>query len=305
MVKKVALVLSSGGARGIAHIGAIEELENQGFSITSVSGSSIGALIGGIYAMGKLKEFSDWMCTLQRMDIFSLMDFTLSNHGLLKADRVFKKMQTFIPDVLIEDMNIPFAAVTTEITQGKEVVFTEGSFYKAVRASIAIPTIITSIEEKNRILVDGGVLNPLPMKQIKRINDDILVVVNLYDRGKETEPPDEKTIVHPKTLTNNHYLNSFLGSNSSILSIQKKIRDFIPGGDKQSLGYYSMLQSTTLLMTQRIAALSMEIYKPDIIINIPRNVAGTFDFHKSMQLIEGGRNAASQSISEYYKKIQY
>jgi NTE family protein len=143
MKQKAALAPESGGARGMAHIGVIEELEKHGFEITSVSGCSMGALISGFYAMGKLNVYTDWVSTLKKRDIYGLMDVTLSQKGLLKGDRVFNKMKELIPDVLIEEMNIPFSAVATDAISRKEVVFTSGSFYAAARASIAIPAIIT------------------------------------------------------------------------------------------------------------------------------------------------------------------
>ena len=125
MKRSVSLVLSSGGSRGLAHIGVINELEKQGFLITSVSGSSIGAVIGGLYAMGKLPEYADWVATLNRRDVWDLMDFTMTTSGLMKGERVFDKMKTFIPDKNIEDMNIPFAAVATDILNETEFVLTE------------------------------------------------------------------------------------------------------------------------------------------------------------------------------------
>ncbi len=126
MKKNVALVLGSGGARGLAHIGVINELEEQGFIITSVSGTSIGSLIGGFCAMGKLNELTEWLTTLQKKDVYSLMDPTLSTNGLLKAEKVFRKLNTIIPDVLIEEMNIPYAAVATDVINREEVIFTKG-----------------------------------------------------------------------------------------------------------------------------------------------------------------------------------
>ena len=148
MKQKVALVLSSGGSKGIAHIGVINELEKQGFEISSVSGSSIGSVIGGLYAMGKLPEYTDWIRTLNKKLVWELMDFTFSSNGLIKGVRVFNKMKSFIPDIGIEEMNIPFSAIATDILNEKDVVFTDGSFYEAIRASVAIPSLITPSNTK-------------------------------------------------------------------------------------------------------------------------------------------------------------
>ena len=138
-----ALVLSGGGARGLAHIGVIEEFENQGFKITSVAGTSMGAMIGGIYAMGRLNDFKEWVTKLDKIDVFNLIDFTFSSQGIIKGDRVFRKLKSFIKDGNIEDFKIPYSCVATDITNEREVIFSSGSFYNAVRASLAIPTVFT------------------------------------------------------------------------------------------------------------------------------------------------------------------
>jgi len=179
MKPTVALVLGSGGARGIAHIGVIRELINEGYEISSISGTSMGALVGGVYAAGKLDEYETWLCSLSKMDVFNLVDFTLSTQGIIKADRVLKEMQKFIPDQKIEDLPIKYAAVTTDLKNKKEVVITQGSLYDAIRASISIPMVITPIQKVDTLFVDGGVLNPVPVNRVFRQENDMLVAVNL------------------------------------------------------------------------------------------------------------------------------
>ena len=284
MKQNVALVLSSGGSRGLAHIGVINELVKQGFQITSVSGSSIGSVIGGLYAMGKLHEYTEWVNTFNKRDIWGFMDFTLTTNGLLKGERVFDKMKSFIPDMNIEDMPIPFAAVATDILHEKEVVFTKGSFYEAARASIAIPAIFTPVKYNNTILVDGGVLNPIPIKHVLQKNGDILIVVNLYGE-KKVDIPKEKN-------TDNGYLNRLINPLLTLIST----------GDKSSKGYYSLLSSTTSAMIHKIAKMSIEKHKPDMIINIPYDSANTFDFFKAKELIELGESAAKEAIINYSEK---
>ena len=281
MKRNVALVLSSGGSRGLAHIGVIHELVKQGFQITSVSGSSIGSVIGGLYAMGKLHEYTKWVSTFNKMDVWGFMDFTLTTNGLLKGERVFDKMKTFIPDMNIEDMPIPFAAVATDILHEKEVVFTKGSFYEAVRASVAIPAVFTPVKYNNTILVDGGILNPIPIEHVRRKNGDILIVVNLYGE-KKVDIPNEKNI-------DNGYLNRLINPLLTLIST----------GDKSSKGYYSLLSSTTSAMIQKIAELNIEKHKPDLVINIPHDSASTFDFYKAKELIELGESAAKEAITNY------
>ena len=205
--KNIALVLSSGGARGIAQIGAINELEKNGFNITSISGSSIGSLIGGIYAMGKLEEFSAWVSSLNRLVVFSIMDFTLSTHGVLKVEKLFRIMEKDFPDILIENLNIPYVAMATDVANNKEVKFTPGSIYKAIRASIALPALIKPVHDSDQILVDGGVLNPIPIRQIQRTPDDILVVINLYDFDHE-DASDKKDDIGISKMTKPMSMNT-------------------------------------------------------------------------------------------------
>ena len=281
MKQNVALVLSSGGSRGLAHIGVINELEKQGFQISSVSGSSIGSVIGGLYAMGKLHEYTHWVSSFNKKDVWGFMDFTLASNGLLKGERVFDKMKTFIPDMNIEDMPIPFAAVATDILHEKEVVFTKGSFYEAIRASVAIPAVFTPVKYTDTILVDGGILNPIPIEYVSRKNGDLLIVVNLYG--------DKKTDISKETNNNNGYLNRLMNTISTLILT----------GDKHSTGYYSLLSSTTSAMVHRIAKMSIEKHKPDIIINIPGDSANTFDFYKAKELIQIGESTAKEAIINY------
>ena len=137
MKQNVALVLSGGGARGIAHIGVIEELERQNFEITSIAGTSMGSLVGGVYALGKIEVFKNWICTLDKRKVFSLVDFALSKQGMIKGDRVLKKMKDFIPDTNIEELSIPYVAVAADLLHREEIAFSEGSIYEAIRASIS------------------------------------------------------------------------------------------------------------------------------------------------------------------------
>ena len=286
MKNSVALVLSGGGSKGLAHIGAINELEKQGFQISSVSGSSIGSVIGGLYAMGKLPEYTDWVKTLNKKNIWGLMDFTLSTYGLLKGEKVFAKMKTFIPDMPIEKMNIPCAIVATDILNEKDVVFKSGSFYNAIRASVAIPAIITPVKHKGTILVDGGVLNPVPVEHVARNKNDILVVVSLYGEKKDI---DEKSIIKKDQIQSSYKFTGLFKSISKVIST----------GDKRSLGYFSLLNATTSAMVHKLAKQNIEKYKPEITISIPYDTSGTFDFHKAEELIEIGRNAAENALNEY------
>lgn len=287
----VALVLSSGGARGLAHVGVIEELLAYGFTITSLSGSSIGALVGGLFAMGKLDEYSQWVKTIDRHTIWGLMDFSLNGRGLLKGERVFDNMKTFIPDVNIENFNIPFTAVATDIIRRKEVTFSSGSFYKAIRASIAIPTLFTPMEYEDSFLVDGGVLNPLPFEYVRKMPGTLLIAVNLNSNPVYSEPDNSNHKVLPSAARENKA--------TDIMQLFDVFSRLNQTRNRRSLGYFSLLRSTTSAMVSQIASLSIEKHKPDILIEIPKDTAQTFDFYKAEEIIEYGRQKARIQLENF------
>ncbi len=288
MKQPVSLVLSSGGARGVAHIGAIEELEKQGFEIKSIAGTSMGALVGGMYATGKLDVYKEWMCSLDKMDVFNLIDFTFSKNGIMKGDKILREMKRMIPDRNIEDLSIPFVAVATDISNDKDVVFNSGSLYDAIRASISIPTVFTPFVKDESYIVDGGVLNPIPINRIKRVDDDILVVVNVNARVPNNKPPLPEN--------NNHEEKRY---SKYINTVINKLNYFIPKHETDKLGYFSLLNKTMGLMLHQISLMTLEKYQPDILINISRDSFGTYDFYKSEKIIEAGRSATKKAINNF------
>ena len=181
MKKDVALVLSSGGPRGWAYIGAIEELVSRGYNITSVAGTSIGSLIGGIYAAGRLEEVKDWLFCLDAWKVFRLMDISISKNHLVKGDKVIDALKEIVPDVNIEDLAIPYRAVAADLYTGEEVVFDRGPLFDAVRASISIPSLFRPVKYGYRTLVDGGIVNTMPLDKAVRNGNDILVAFDVND----------------------------------------------------------------------------------------------------------------------------
>ncbi len=288
MKQKVALVLSSGGARGMAHIGVIEELEKQGFEISSVAGSSIGAVIGGIYAAGELNAYTKWMKKLQKLDVYKLIDFSISTQGFIKGEKVFEELKSFIPDRNIEDLNIPFAALAADPRNRKERVFKKGSLYKAMRASVAIPGVILPGRINDLDLIDGGVVNPIPADHVHRVKNDILVVVDL------NSPVSEKR-VKP---------NSPKPESSQYQQVLKKIKHKLGVSDEKviqkyhRLGYYDILNNSINLMQEKITELSLRIHDPDILIRIPRSSCRTFEFYKTDEMIVLGRKAFIKSYQK-------
>lgn len=178
MKKRVALVLGSGGARGYAHIGVIEELERRGYDIACIAGCSMGAVVGGVYAAGKLKQYREWIESLDYLDVLRLVDVSF-RLGAIRGEKVFGQIREIVGEINIEDLQIPYTAVATDLTHQQEIWFQEGCLHQAMRASAAIPSLFTPVMQGNRMLVDGGLLNPLPIVPVVSSHCDLIVAVNL------------------------------------------------------------------------------------------------------------------------------
>ena len=280
-MKDVALVLSSGGARGLAHIGAIEELEAQGYRITSIAGCSMGALIGGVYAAGKLPEFREWMKTVDKKKMLELTDFSLSLNHIVKGTRIIKAIMEFVPDMPIEDLPIPYCAVATDWISGREVVLNKGSLFEAIRASISLPSFYEPVRRDGMILIDGGVVNPIPMNRVKRHEGDLLVGVDVsgHDYKAQWEKQQRQTEIqkHDKSL-------------------KAKLLDMITP-DNIEFNYYTLLSRTSSIMIRQNSILMAQLTKPDILIDIQMSRYGGFDYDKSERLIAIGRNKTQKALS--------
>ena len=281
--KDVALVLSSGGARGLAHIGAIEELLSHGYRITSIAGCSMGALIGGVYAAGKLEEFREWMKGIDRKKMLELIDFSFSINHLVKGDRIIEAIMEFVPDVAIEDLPIPYCAVATDMKAGREVVFNKGSLFEAIRASISLPSFYKPVQRDGMVLIDGGVLNPIPLNRVKRQRNDILIGVDVS--GHDYKSQWEET----------HRLSKIQKNDTSLKS--KILDKLIP--ENIEFNYYTVLSRASSLMIRQNSILMTKLMKPDMIVDIQMNRYGTFDFDKSEKLIAIGRQKTLLAINKY------
>ncbi|MBL6447526.1 patatin-like phospholipase family protein [Fulvivirga sp. 29W222] len=283
MKKTAALVLSSGGARGVAHIGVIEALLDAGYEIRSISGSSMGAVVGGVYATGKLPEFKEWVCNLDKIDVFKLMDFTLSTQGFVRGERVFNQMKSFIDDCNIEDLDIGFSAVATDIVNKQEVVFDSGSLFTALRASAAIPSVLKPSIINGVELVDGGVLNPIPIAHVKRSEDDIVVVSDVNAAVPCIKPDN------PQSAEDKGRFAPLLEKWNSIFlkNSNNKVK---------RLSYFDLVAKSVDLMQDRISEYIIEHSRPDIVVRISRETCSTFEFYKSKELIDCGRQEFDKSL---------
>ncbi|MBQ7423934.1 MAG: patatin-like phospholipase family protein [Prevotella sp.] len=287
MAKDVALVLSSGGARGLAHIGAIEELQSQGYNIRSVSGCSMGALIGGVFAAGKLEEFREWMKTIDRRRMLELTDFSLSLNHLAKGTRIIEAIMEFVPDVEIADLPIPYSAVATDWRSGREVVFREGSLFQAIRASISLPSFYEPVQRDGMILIDGGVTNPIPMNRVVRHPGDILVAIDVSGHDYKAQSEMQQELAEKR-------------KHSTSLS-QQILNRLIP--DNLEFNYYTMLSRVNSIMIRQNSKLMAQLMKPDILVDIQMSRYTTFDFDKSEKLIAIGQKKTQQALEKYLSKV--
>ena len=282
-MKDIALVLSSGGARGLAHIGVIEELESRGYHITSIAGCSMGALIGGVYAAGKLTEFREWMKTIDRKKMLELTDFSLSLNHFVKGKRIIETIMEFVPDVAIEDLPIPYSAVAADLKEGREVVFSKGSLFEAIRASISLPSFYEPVQRDGMILIDGGVINPIPLNRVSRKTGDILV-------GADVSGHDYKS-----QWEEMHRLTEWQKKDKSL---KAKILDkLIP--DNLEFNYYTVLSRTSSLMIRQNSILMTKLMNPDMLIDIQMSRYGGFDYDKSEKIIAIGRQKTAAALTKF------
>lgn len=296
--KNVVLVLSSGGARGLAHIGVIDEIVERGYTITSIAGSSMGAFVGGLYATGNIDKFREWVVNLDKLRVFNLVDFTLSSQGFVRGERVFEKMRKLkmIPEINIEDLPIKYIAVAADIINNKEVIFDKGNLYKAIRASISIPNVFTPIQYDGGILVDGGVLNPMPINRVPRSNNDLLIAVDLNSLVSYQKPilpkKTEHDVTHSEKVTKLiKKWDEFFGSHNN-----EKIEK--PNDKKLKLGYFDILTSSIQLMQSKLTEQTIETYPPDVLVSISKYSCSVFEFYKGEEMIAYGREACKLALDK-------
>lgn len=280
-MKDVVLVLSSGGARGLAHIGAIEELEAQGYRIRSIAGCSIGALVGGMYAVGRLAEFKEWIKTIDRRKALSLIDLSLSINHLVKGNRIIDALKEIVPDVNIEDLPIQFEAVATDWENGREVVFSSGSLYEAIRASVSVPLFFNPVRRDGMILMDGSILNPLPLKQGSKMEGELLVAVNVSGFNWDGDPKLKQLFETRRKRSRSLPMNI--------------LASLLPEG--LGVNYFTLLQRMCALMVQQNAAQSVLLYKPDVLIEIPTNRFSCFDFNRLDKISALGRAKMRKALA--------
>lgn len=306
-VKTVSLALGSGGARGLAHIGVIQVLREEGFQIGNIAGSSMGACVGGIYCAEKLDVFTDWVFTLNRRETLRLMDFTMSTQGVIKGRKVLDHLKGILGEIKIEDFDIPYTAVATDVKTKQEIWMRTGDLYSVIRASSSIPTLMMPSKLGDRILIDGGVLNPLPIEPLVPKTTDLLVAVNInaHPEGHvrftevEVKEGDHKEQSEEETSA---YTTRMVNTVKSWLNMSKTEDEETDKNQESTLNYFGMLNKTYDFMQDRLCEQSIEIHRPDIVVNIPRHVGTTLEFYRAEEMVEEGRTAAKKALEEWKQK---
>jgi NTE family protein len=284
-MKTISLVLGSGGARGLAHIGVIRWLEEHDYRIRCVAGSSIGAVVGGIHAAGKLDEFEAWVRAISRVDIVTFLDVAWGKGGLVKGDRIINALIDLVGDQSIEDLPIRFTAVATDLRNQKEIWFTSGRLFDALRASMSVPLLFTPFTINGVDYVDGGVLNPVPVAAT--IGADMDLTVAVYCGGAST-----KRIEPAKRAASTSRFPS--GLQEKIRSFMQRLQPSDGGAGGRDWGTYEVAIQSFEAMQNTIAQQKLASFPPDALVEIPRNACRTLDYDRADELIEiGYQNAGA------------
>jgi NTE family protein len=288
--KTISLVLGSGGGRGHAHIGVIRALEERELGILNIAGTSMGAVIGGIYAADKLDTYVDWAYSLDKSDVVKLLDFSFTWTSLFKGERIIEVLKELVGDRQIEELDRGFTAVATALEEQREVWLNKGSLFNAIRASTAVPGVFAPVNRHGRTLVDGGLVNPIPIAPTLNDTTDLTIAVNLSGSKEDYIPSDEKC--QSKTSRSDD-------------TYREKISSFVNGlleSDNSELATpdaADLLVKSIDVMQGAIARLKLAAYAPDLVIEIPRNACSFFEFYRAEEMAELGYERTCKALDEF------
>ncbi len=292
----VSLVLGAGGARGLAHIGVIEVLQARGYRIAGIAGSSMGALVGGIHAAGKLRAYRDWALALDRRDVLRLLDFAFGHPGLIKGERVLGVLRELVGEHRIEDLAIPFTAVATDITARREIWLNKGSLFDAIRASIAIPMVFTPQRLMGRELVDGGLLAPVPIAATRQVHADLVIAVDVNARPEgPRSPPRNGSAPTAESAEAN-------GQPKDLRERIEKFLDSLLGKDADETsqtGLVDLMARSLDVMQSQISRMQLALDPPDLMIRVPHDSCLFYEFWRAAELIRRGREIANRALEAF------
>lgn len=273
-------MLGSGGARGHAHIGVIRAIEERGARIHNIAGTSMGSVVGGIYAAGELDTYAEWAGALTRNDVFKLLDLSFSRKALFKGERIFEVLKDLVGDCKIEELERGFTAVATDIEAQNEVWLNRGSLFTAMKASTAVPGVFDPVEINGRILVDGGLVNPIPIAPTLNDSTDLTIAVNLNSLSDESKSSREADSERADDGNEDGY--------------RQRITNFVAGligdddSDQMSVDAAELLTRSIDVMQGGIARLKLAAYAPDKVVEISRNACSFFEFHRADEMADLG-----------------
>lgn len=285
---RVALALGAGGARGYAHIGAIAEIQARGYEIVGIAGTSMGAMIGGLFAANALDEYTDWVSGLNKRDVAALLDLSISAPGTMKAEKVMAKVSTLLGGVRIEDLRIPFTALAADLMAQKEIWFQDGPLDLALRASISIPGVFTPIVINGQLLADGGLFNPLPLSPLAAIPADLVIAVSLSGPRKNSHAGTP--VSKPKSPP------SGTKKKSVASDISEAIRQVPP-----ALRTMDVLELSVQSMQSLLQRYQVSTYPPDVQVDVPLDSCGMLEFYRAKELIEIGRTLTARALDDLAK----
>ncbi|MCP9270665.1 patatin-like phospholipase family protein [Mycolicibacterium arenosum] len=310
---RVALALGSGGARGYAHIGVINELRDRGHQIVGIAGSSMGSLVGGLEAAGKLDQYSDWASSLTQRAVLRLLDPSLTAAGVLRAEKILDAVREILGDVTIEELPIPYTSVSTDLVSGKSVWLQRGPVDEAIRASIAIPGVISPHELDGRLLADGGILDPLPMAPIAAVNADMTIAVSLNGDDPRSAEQEARTTgelwgrmwrnttalldtAAARSLLDSPTARSMLSRFSSQADEEIESAGPIP---IPKLGGFEVLNRTIDIAQSALMRHTLAAYPPDLLIEVPRTACRSLEFYRAAEVIEIGQELAAIALDTF------
>ncbi|MFP5322170.1 MAG: patatin-like phospholipase family protein [Acidimicrobiia bacterium] len=312
--RTVAVVLGSGGARGYAHIGALQVITERGFDVIAISGSSMGALVGGVYAAGCLDEYTAWVTRLRHVDLLRLVDLSLSAGGAIRGEKVFAIVRDMVGDTRIEDLPVAYTAVATDLLSHREVWFQEGSLSDAIRASVAIPSLFTPVVSGDQLLVDGALMNPVPILPTLPAQADITIAVHLSGEIRRHSPtraagPVTAPVLEPEDDGPVASDPVGLRQRAARFFDWEKVREMlsrddgerqvpVPGVDIADVGRLDIVNLAYEVMQSTLTSYKLAGYPPDVLVEIPKSSARTFEFHRAPELIELGRQRTEEALDD-------
>ena len=290
----VSLVLGSGGARGLAHIGVIKWLEHHGYKIKSVAGTSMGALIGGMYAAGQLDSYAKWVMALEKKDVIRLLDISFARKSIFKGNRIIEVLREMIGDYEIQELPVSYTAVATDMESQEEVWLNRGSLFDAIRASIAIPMIFSPHHYMNKTFLDGSLVNPIPIAPTLQDKTDITIAVSLS--GKVQAPTVLQPYVEEEINLNGKNGN---GYHKLITQFINGFQNNNPPSAKKEITLYEIIAKSMDAMQSKIARLQLAAYAPSVMVTIPLNTCSFFEFYRAREVIDIGYQKAQEQLFEF------